>query len=213
MGPCRTYATSYSELISVATGSGWQQSTVTHTATFNRTSLTLTDTASDGTIVVETFATLADFIEMADPSVLLKGRGPTSVRKGSATVTNSFDAAGKATGYVTSVSSVTAVLGAYTSWDTYGRPTRGTRDVIQSQSEKCIGQAVQLDRYEDARTFTRYFSGGTNQTATAASNCRAARLITHYDSRLILRKASYEPSGGQTVQSEYTTLATSTVCM
>jgi len=57
---------------------------------FDRIARTLTDTSSDGT-VVQTFATLADFVDMADPVVFLKRGGPATVRTATDDTTFSYD--------------------------------------------------------------------------------------------------------------------------
>lgn len=215
-GPCRTYATSYAEKITVPDGS---MKTVIHNVSFDRATRKLTDTSSEQT-VVETFASLADFIDMADPTILLKRGGQSSIRVTVGNVTSdtilSYDSQGRLSGSVTNVSSggisYEAARATYTAWDSYGRVTGGRRDLnFPVSSEKCIGQMLGQTYDNVARSDVSYWNGGASQTAQSANNCIPGRMTTSWDPRLILKRSILEVLAKATI-TDYTTYTTAIVC-
>ncbi len=217
-GPCRTYATSYREVLQTLVGSVWQSKTVTYSASFNRTTRELTTTSSEGGSVVETFATVADFIDMADPSVLLKGRGPMSTRSSGLTSTTSYDAQARITGFVATMalngSSYEALRASFSTWDNFGRPETGSVNVTTPiATERCTGISVQYQYNQVLRTLTINYNNGTNQSANGVNYCTRGRFITTYDGQFMLKSKSTSPSVGSPTESTFTTLTTAVVCM
>ncbi|MBK7864239.1 MAG: hypothetical protein IPJ65_37705 [Archangiaceae bacterium] len=212
---CRTYATSYTETITSASPTR----VLMHTVSFDRATRTLTDASSNATIAQE-FATLADFIDQADPAAFGR-RGPVTIRTTSANSTavtrTYYDSQGRAQTLVTQMTAGTtsfeAMRATFSQWDSFGRPLAGRADLsLPIETERCVGQQV-TQRFNDAtHTFVTEYTGGTTQSALGIVVCRPHGDTEVFDARFIRLHAT-QVAGGETVQSDTTVTGTATVCL
>lgn len=209
---CRTYATSFT----VVTTGGTQTITAQHTAKFDRTALTLTDTWTDSSGTsssVNHYPSLAAFVEEA--STMLEGKGgPTRIdltsSAGSQTITQTYDSYGRFTGATDSVGGHTAFVETYSAWDSAGRNMTGSIDTYVTSTEKCLAQAINVERNDTTRTSVVHITGGTNFSAVNAQYCHALTTTTHYDQQFMIMNiihATVVPT-----QDTYTNHSTEVVC-
>ena len=216
-GPCRTFASSFTETITPPAGA---TTSTTYSASFDRTTRKLTRTWP-GVTVVETYASVADFIDLASPSVFLKPGGPTSVR---VTASNylaetifTYDAQRRLLGSVTTVTvgstSYEASRATYTMWDSYGRVMSGKQDLKSAAaSEKCMGQNLGFTYDVSTRSRVSYWSGGVSSSSdSTTNNCTPGNITEYFDTRLILTKSVLSVHAKYTY-GQYATHATATVC-
>lgn len=209
--------------------SGGTHETSTHTATFDVATLTyidswtaMTATSTTTTTLRSTYASVADFVDMA--STLMEGLGGpqtttiTSSAGGTATLTYSYDSQRRIAGTTTVVTAqnvtFTIATVTYTQWDAQGRATLATMDTNSPiASEHCTGLVLDVTRDDGARSSVAALSGGTSASAFGANNCIHTRTTTQYDPRLIMIQAVHvSPAPSPTITDVWTVQSTATVC-
>lgn len=200
----------------------------THTAHFDPATRTYTHswtavTANSTTTNTETstFASVADFVDVA---AVMEGRGgpiKTSIASNGATVVTTFaydsqrrlatfDVSTTAMGMSYAISH-----GAYSQWDSLGRPTSGTINVRPPiASESCTDLKVTVSRNDSARSSVTTMSGGVNASAFGIDNCMRVTTTSSYDPKFIMLTAVHQnPAPHPPVVTDTTTIqATAVIC-
>ena len=221
---CRTYATQFTVDIS-----GGTHETSTHTAFFDVATLTYTDSwtattqnTTTTTTARSTYASVADFVDMA--SSLMEGLGGpqrttlTPSSGGSTTTNYSYDSQRRIAATTTTLTApnltFTAVAVTYTQWDAQGRATHATMDTNSPlASEHCTGLVLDITRDDSARSSVAALSGGTSASAFGVDNCPRTRTTSQYDTNLIMVQAVHvNPALNLTITDAWTTQSTATVC-
>ncbi len=216
---CRTFATSYTEVFMTSMGT----QSVTHTVSFDRNALKLTD-SMPGLTRVETYGSLADFIDMAD-AVTLTGRGGpktvvTTTASASLTTTHAYDSQRRLLNSST-MATVSGQTWEYeriviNTWDPRGRATGGTINLNGAVvTEKCEAAAL-IREYDDVtRRYIDRRSSGRSSSASGKNNCPFTKTTVNYNGNFIVRDHHFEDTNKpeNTYRSSWTVHTTATVCM
>jgi hypothetical protein len=218
---CRVYATEYA-------ASGTQQSTTT--CAFDRGSLTLSCTTSDGLDAGAppsehsdmTWATIDDAVQEDRPIgkhlFVRELFAFSALPNCSYTFTPSYDSSRRVVSEdLESDGSCTTMNTVYSAWDSFGRPTLGTRSgmVFTTQglpAEPCTGQQITEEFDDEHHMVTVVTSGGTDgANGNPPGNCLDSTSFETFDENGILIAYSVkEPSDSRSTT--YTILGTASIC-